>query len=400
MLLNFIVFIFGFISGFILLISGNTLNFWLSSLKIDITAIGLFSFISIPYAICFLWSPIFDKIHLPYFSTRFGHRLSWIYFLQILLAISVYIITFIPPESGLYSFALCSFVIALFSSAQDVVIGALRSELIPQEKQGAFSGIYIFGYRVGMLISSSGAIFLSTYISWQIIYKIFALVISLFPFVLYFTLHNKNFYVKESEIKMDKSIVQSFGSYKFVLYLLIFLVLYRLPDNFINVMINPFLLEIGFKAIEIASVGKFLGIIAAILGGFIASYIMNRKTIIYSLIFFGIIHACAHSMFILQAIAGNNIILLFFVMGFESVTGGMTMASYIAFITSLCNGKYRATKYAFLTSMMGLSRSILPGISGFIVVKYGWIAFYCFVSFAAVPSIFLLYYLKNAFNRV
>lgn len=75
---------------------------------------------------------------------------------------------------------------------------------------------------------------------------------------------------------------------------------------------------------------------------------------------------------------------------FESVTGGMTMAAYIAFIASLCQGKFRATQYSFLTSMMGLSRSIFPAISGFIVVDYGWRSFFAFTVAASLPSIWLI----------
>jgi PAT family beta-lactamase induction signal transducer AmpG len=190
-------------------------------------------------------------------------------------------------------------------------------------------------------------------------------------------------------------IFYSLGSPRYLMILLVFLVLYRLPDNFINAMINPFLLHTGFDAAEIATVGKFLGIMAAILGGLIASRIMHRVSALDSLLYFGVAHALAHSMFIALDMAGHNLPLLFIVMGFESITGGMVMAAYIAYITSLCSGKYRATQYAILSSMMGLSRAILPGISGFIVSEYGWQIFYLFASIATIPSLCLLRYMRS-----
>lgn len=392
-----IAFIFGFISGFVLLISGNTLNFWLAESGVDITAIGLFSLISLPYAINFFWAPLLDKIRLPYLATIFGHRLSWIYCLQILLAISVYILSIITLQLGLITFAFSAFIVAFLSSTQDSAIGALRTELLSAEKQKTTAGVYIFGYRIGMLFSSSGAIFLSTILSWKQVYQIFAAIILCFPFFTHFACQKYPIQKIEKHLKFLSfaDLSKQFGNRRFLVCALLFLILYRMPDNFINVMINPFLLSLGYKALEIASVGKFLGVIAAIIGGFIASFIMHKKSLYNSLIIFGIIHAFAHSMFIVQEAVGYNLMLLFIVMGFESITGGMTMAAYMAFIGSLCNGPYRATKYAFFTSMMGLSRSILPGLAGFIVQKYGWSMFYLFTSVAAVPSIILLRYVQS-----
>jgi PAT family beta-lactamase induction signal transducer AmpG len=392
-----LAFVVGFISGFILLISGNTLNFWLAETGLDITSIGLFSLISLPYAINFFWAPLLDKIRLPFFAKLFGHRSAWIYCLQILLAISVYMLSLPSIQLSLVSFAFCAFIVAFLSATGDTAIGALRTELLSVEEQKKTAGIYILGYRIGMLLSSSGAIFLSAILSWQEIYQLFSYVILTFPFLLHFVC--KNYQIKKSDNSLKfisfSKLSKQFGSPRFVVYLLLFLVLYRMPDNFINVMINPFLLQLGYKAGEIASVGKFLGIMVAILGGFIASFIMHKRSIYNSLMIFGIIHAIAHSMFIAQDIVGYNLTLLFIVMGFESVTGGMTMAAYMAFIGSLCHGPYRATQYAFLTSMMGLSRSILPGLSGFIVEEYGWSLFYLFTSVAAIPSILLVRYLKD-----
>lgn len=399
MKINIIIFTFGFISGFILLISGNSLNFWLSAEGVDIASIGLFSIVTLPYAISFIWAPILDRVRIPMLDRIYGHRLSWIYLLQILLSISVYIVSICSPQKNLYMLSVCSILVAFLSSTQDVAIGALRSEIVKPSEQGAVSGTYVLGYRIGMLFSSSGAIFLSNIISWGLIYKIFASIILFFPIVLHFLLkissEVSNIVPKPTERNNIFDIIDSFGGQKSFIYIILFLILYRLPDNFIHVMMNPFLLNIGFDAMEIASVGKFLGIISSIIGGFIASYIMRKRSIISSLLLFGIIHAICHLFFVIQNIVGHNILLLFFVMGFESITSGMTMASYIAFITSLCKGRYRATQYAFLTSLMGLSRSILPGFAGFFVVKYGWSAFYIFASIASIPSIYLLYRIRD-----
>ena len=394
-----VVFLCGFISGFTILISGNTLNFWLANIAVDKTAIGLFSLVSLPYAINVLWAPCLDVIKLPLLTKLLGHRLGWICLLQIGLACFVYAIGMLDISNNLQLLVVCAFMVAFFSATQDVVLGAFRAEVIPQNKQGSVAGLYIFGYRIGMLLSSSGAIWCSVYYSWNLIYKVFALIILCFPLLLYCMSrglrHDQGDITapplrSHSILGFISSILGSIGNTRYVIYILVFLVLYRLPDNFINAMINPFLLEKGFGAIEIASVGKFLGIIAAIIGGFLGSYIMSKISITRSLLLFGLVHAVAHLMFIVQDAVGYNITLLFIVMGFESITGGMAMAAYIAFITSLCSGQYSVSQYSVLSAMMGLSRAILPGISGLIANKLGWDIFYFLTFMMTIPPLMMI----------
>lgn len=411
-----IVFILGLTSGFTLMISGNTLNYWLSIEGIDIRTIGLFSIICIPYSINFLWSPIFDIKKVPILYKLLGHRLSWIVLLQFLLGITVFLISLISPTNNIYYFGFLGLLISIFSSAKDTVLGALRSEILDVKAQATTSGIYIFGYRIGMLLSSSFAIYLSVIVGWNNIYLLFSISIYLLSFILIIILNkyikNKsplnyqliqddinNKYQYQSIFIFIQNIIKPIGSWYYIFIILLFLILYRLPDNFINAMINPFLIYLQYDSLEIASLGKLFGVTTAIIGGLIASYIMKYYDIRKSLLIFGVLHAIAHSLFILQIIVGKNLIVLSIVIGFESITGGMTMAAYIGFISSLCSGKFRATQYSFLSSMMGLSRSILPSISGYLVYEYGWQVFFITMVLMTIPSLILSYKLVNILKK-
>ncbi len=394
----FIIWLFGLTSGFTLMITGNTLNYWLAKENIDLQSIGMFAVIIIPYAINFLWAPIFDTIQLGWLSKLLGHRLSWICLLQILLAFAIFLLSTMNPHHSLILFALVGLIISFLSSAKDTVLGALRTEIIAKESQGAASGIYIFGYRIGMLISGSGAIYLSSYLGWNNIYKIFAISILVFSAILVVSiLQLKHDLIPQTypDHKVNisnfvQNILSPVGSFSLIFLIIIFLILYRLPDDFISMMINPFLMHIGYNEFEIASAGKFFGIISTIIGGLIASSVMRKKNILDSLLIFGVIHAIVHTLFILQEIYGKNLPLFFITTGFESVTGGMTMTAYIAFIASICQGKFRATQYSFFSSMMGFSRSIFPALSGYIVVQFGWQNFFTFIIITTIPSLLLL----------
>jgi MFS transporter, PAT family, beta-lactamase induction signal transducer AmpG len=406
---NLAVGLMGFMSGMALLLSAGTLNFWLTSVGIDKTSIGIFSLISIPYAISFIWSPIFDHLRIPFLSKLFGLRFSWIIVLQMLLSIAVGYIGTLNPHDNLMDFALIGLVIAFLSSSQDVALGALRAELVPRDIQASTTGTYIFGYRMGMLLASSGAIYASIYLSWLEIYRLFGNIILYFPIVLYFITYNvprtineegKEKIFKYLSLSFWREALKSLGSKGLVSSILIFLILYRIPDNFISVMINPFLVETGFDAFQIATVGKFLGIITAIIGGLIAGQSMKKMKILDAMLIFGIIHSMAHLLFILQNEMGSNIYILFLVVGVESTTGGMVMAAYIAFITSLCRGKYSATQYAFLSSMMGISGSIFPSMSGIFASEFGWNSFFLFITILTIPPLIMSFSLRKKLEAI
>ncbi|HJD61548.1 MAG TPA: AmpG family muropeptide MFS transporter [Rickettsia endosymbiont of Columbicola hoogstraali] len=404
-----IIWLFGLISGFNIMITGNTLNYWLAKENIALQTIGLLSLITLPYSINFLFAPIFDSLRIKYIDKIFGHRLSWICLTSIALVFFVYILSFINPFDNLLLFTSISLIISFFSSMQDTILSAFRTEIVNKESLGFASGIYIFGYRFGMLIANSGAIYLSIYLTFNEIYKIFAILIFVYLILLIvgikYCRFNQNKYIEQTTNNSDgifafiRNILKPIGSISFIILILVFLVLYRLPDNFINVMINPFLLHLNYDAFEIASVGKFWGVMGAIVGGLLGGFIMKKKNILDSILLFGIIHALAHILFIILKIYGKNSTLLFITIGAESITGGMTMTAYIAFISSLCQGKFRATQYSFFSSMMGISRSIFPIISGYMVVNFGWQNFFLFTTIITIPSLLVLLKIKTKLQQ-
>jgi PAT family beta-lactamase induction signal transducer AmpG len=382
-----------------ILLSGNSLNFWLAKEGISTISIGLFSLIALPYAFNFLWAPIIDSVEIKYLKPRFGQRLSWIIILQIVASIFICAIGTCNPQTDLYHVALFSLLLSIATSTQDIALNGLRADMLGKKSLGSATAIHIFGYRIGALIGGSGAIYLSIIMSWHQIYHLFAWALLLILIFFVALVKNSDQYKGEKaeehlQIFNLKGIILSQYSGKFIITILLFLILYRIADNFINVMINPFLLHLKFDEFEIATASKLFGIVTSIIGSFVGGMIMSRNQNIYrNLLLFGILHLAAHTLFIFQALFLHNLKLLYFVMGAESFTGGMTMTAYIALITELCKGKYAGTRYSFFSSMMGISRAIFPSISGYIVYEYGWIAFFSFVSLAAIPSLLILCYI-------
>jgi PAT family beta-lactamase induction signal transducer AmpG len=401
--IQFAVWLIGFISGLSLVITSSTLNFWLAKERISNTDIGLFSLIALPYCVNFIWCPILDRIKLPILESITGQRLSWIIFLQVILSGAIFMLGNTNPSLNLIETAIWAFIVSLISSTKDSLLGTLRSEISNLQNQGLASGIYIFGYRIGMLLGTSGAIFMSIYMSWQQIYSTIALFFLIFPFILLLLFKNHQFSLDLAlDLKLRGNLQDIFGHFRsisFVIGILLFLVFYRLADNFINTMINSFLLDLKFSEAEIATTGKLCGSIGAMIGGVVGGYIMRRINIVQSLLYFGIIHTSAHILLMIQAIIGKNSVLYFVVNMSESITGGMSMAAYIAFIASICKGQYKVTQQAFFSSMMGLSRAIFPSFAGIIASKYGWSVFFAGAFIISMPGLLLLFFMRTKLTK-
>src|SRR5215467_2586839 len=75
----------GFASGFPLYLTSRTLQAWMTVAGVNLSAIGFFSLVSLPYSLKFLWSPLIDRFRLPFL----GRRKGWLIATQVALGGSI-----------------------------------------------------------------------------------------------------------------------------------------------------------------------------------------------------------------------------------------------------------------------------------------------------------------------
>src|SRR4030095_8372296 len=80
-----IVLLLGFSSGLPLALSGSTLLVWMRESGVDLGTIGLFALVGPPYTLKFIWAPLVDALHVPFFTRALGRRRGWLVFSQLLL---------------------------------------------------------------------------------------------------------------------------------------------------------------------------------------------------------------------------------------------------------------------------------------------------------------------------
>src|ERR1700748_604987 len=149
----------GFSSGLPLAVSGATLLVWMREAGVDLGTIGLFALIGTPYTLKFLWAPLVDALHVPLFTRAFGRRRGWLVFSQLLLIASIVLLALTDPARSAFAVALAALLVATASSTQDIVVDAFRVESLTESEQAAGMAGYVAAYRIGMLVSTAGALF-------------------------------------------------------------------------------------------------------------------------------------------------------------------------------------------------------------------------------------------------
>src|SRR3982074_1701420 len=155
-----IVLFLGFSAGLPLALSGSTLLVWMREAGVDLGTIGLFALVGTPYTLKFLWAPLVDALHVPLFTRALGRRRGWLVCSQLLLIVAILLLALTDPARSPAFVALGALLVATMSSTQDIVVDAFRVESLPETEQAAGMASYVAAYRVGMLVSTAGALFL------------------------------------------------------------------------------------------------------------------------------------------------------------------------------------------------------------------------------------------------
>ena len=79
----------GFSSGLPLLLVFSTLSVWLIKAGVERSVVTYFSWAGIAYAFKFVWSPLIDRIALPFLAPALGHRRGWLLFSQACLIAAI-----------------------------------------------------------------------------------------------------------------------------------------------------------------------------------------------------------------------------------------------------------------------------------------------------------------------
>jgi len=407
-----IILLLGFASGLPLALSGSTLAVWMTERGVDLKTIGLFTLVGLPYTFKFLWAPIIDALNVPLLSRWLGRRRGWLVFSQLILIVTIVYLGFQDPTAAPAMVAFGAVLVAAASATQDIVIDAFRVESLEPSEQAAGMAGYVAAYRIGMLASGAGVLVLVTWLesigvakgtvwTWGYAAAAASMVIGLVATLLAREPAAPERHDPDANPlqRLAETAVGAFSEFltrDSAILILLFVVLFKFCDAFAGSLTAAFVIDIGFDKATYAAVVKGVGLAAALIGGFAGGMIARALPMATSLWIGGILQMASNLVFSWQAWMGVDVAALTATIIVENFTGAIGTVIFVAYLSALCGDRaHTATQYALLTALAAIGRTTLSSGSGFIAEATGWAWFFVITALAAIPSLFLLWWLQQ-----
>lgn len=387
----------GFSAGLPYLLVFSTLSAWLTESGVSRASIGFFSWVGITYSIKVFWAPVVDRLPIPVLTRMLGKRRSWMLLAQLGIATSLLGMQGLHPEEQLLPIALFAVAVAFFSATQDIVIDAFRIESVDESYQGAMSATYLAGYRVALLVSGAGALWISGVYSWKVSYIAMALLVAVGMIATLLSPEPAHRKVDQKSGVFDGLLVSYYESIadffqrngREAALILCLVAFYRLSDIAMGIMANPFYLDLGFTTIQIAQVSKLFGFVMTILGAALGGIVVARYGVRRPLILGAMLVALTNLLFAKLSVVGSDMNWFIAAVIADNLSGGFAISVFIAYISSLTNVAYTATQYALFSSIMTLPGKFISGFAGLVVESYGYTLFFLIVSALGLPAILM-----------
>lgn len=394
----------GFSSGMPFLLSGSVLTYWMATEKVDLTTIGIFGLVGLPYALKFAWAPLVDRLPLPLVDSWLGRRRSWMLLAQIGILLSTLLLAFSNPVEGPWLTAFAAVLVAFFSATQDIAVDAYRIEILRDDEQGAGAATTQLGYRIALWIVDALALLLPSFVPWPVVLSAIA-ALALVGIVTTFLAEEPRSTLPPTPAASNwfsEAVIRPFAefvAYRGWVVILLFALLYKYGDALGGSMARPFYVQMGFTGLEILGVTKSFGVAATILGGLAGGVLVARYGIFKSLLVAGILQAVTNLLFSWQALAGHDIAVLTIAISADNFTGALGGVAFIAYLSSLCTTGMAGTQYAMLTSLMAFGRTALSAGGGWLAAHTGWTVFWMLTTLLAVPGLLLLLWLWHVAQK-
>lgn len=413
-----VVFALGISQGAPFALIAATLTFWLATVGIQKSTIGLFGLVGLSYMLKPLWSPLLDRGRLPLLAARFGQRRSWLILLQAVLIVLIVALGHSNPDpaTGVKLTAALAVAIAFFSASQDIVIDAYRIEILEDDEQGAGAASIQFGWRVGAWLTGALTLAVAGLADYALAYSVSAFFI--LPGVIAALIYGEPRHVETDEARrlregaaawlvargrsgavaewlawLHMAIVAPFAEFMRRpgwLLILIFILLFKFGDAVVANQTSPFLVELGFSEIETAIGNKTAGLPPLLIGIALGGTLYYAVGAYRALIITGILMMATNLMFAALAYVGHSMPMLMATIAFENFASGLGGTAVVAYLSGMCNKSFTATQYALLSAMALIPRSSFAAFSGYLSEAVDWPTFFYISTAAALPGLVML----------
>ena len=375
----------------------------------------------LPWILKMFWSPLVDAN-----STK----RRWLLAAQTVLAALLLAIAGIVAASAftqvhtVFQFTLLGFFVGAFASATlDIATDGYYLLALTPKDQSLFVGVRTFFYRVamilgsGILISLTGALTERGYMpkpyNWVVLFGGLGVL-----FLLFAAFHaavlprpQQDGPAVNSQAVAFKEAFALYFTQKNILYILLFILLYRFGEALLEKIVPLFLrgsVESGGLAMSLQDFGTIkgtLGLCGIIAGNLLGGWLLSKFSFKKCIWPFACALVLPNFFYVYLAACKPGLPIIATLITLENFGYGLAMMALTVFIMYVSQGKYKTSHYAISTGIMALGMMIPSMLSGKMQVALGYEKFFwvtaliSLISFAVVPLCFRIKSLEETEQR-
>jgi PAT family beta-lactamase induction signal transducer AmpG len=358
---------------------------------VSLRAIGGLRFLELPYSLKVFWSPL---LH------RYGDRRIWVLACMLGIAAVLLALPFIDVASVSWLVLLSILCLTTLSATQDIAIDSYSVGLVDREEQGAANGVRASAYRVALVFFGGGMVFLAAALAWS---QLFVLAAALFAILGATVVAIPRLALSgEARERWLHGFTEWAGTWR-VVPLVLFVLTYKLGEFAIGPMVKPFWVDYGnsiwpSRDVLMFQIGLFpttLGIILSIIGALLGGAFISRYGIFHAVWFLGLLQAVSNLGYSFVAWMDLGRFGLYGASMFESLSGGLGTAAFLAFLMNVCQKEHATVQYAFLSSIFALTGRLVGGISGLGAERFGYGNYFALTFLLSLPAYFFLPWVRT-----
>lgn len=411
----------GISSGFPYAMIAATLTTRLSQDGFDKKSITAFSLAFLVYNFKPFWAWAVDAVKIPFFH-RFGQRRSWMILAAMLVVAAVINLGMVDPRAvgqspvgqlmtwlgmgqegelaALFEMAVGAVLVGFAGATFDIVIDAVRIEILSPEELGIGSGMSQYGWRIGSAGAAALALFVAARSGWEAAY-ISCAALALPAVIAVLWVGEPARHRDAIERKGASAIWQGiagpfveFFSRNGAWLVLLFILVHKIGDTLANLTLRLLLDDLSFTNDEIAiydvATGFWGYLIGIFIGGVLYAKLGVKRSVLISLVLMGV----SNLSFAMLAASGHSNIGLAATMAFETVASGIGGVVVTAYFSALCDLRFTAAHFALISSASSIVGRFLTGTTaGSLMEGLGNVGFYLLTTAAAVPGILLFWWM-------
>jgi PAT family beta-lactamase induction signal transducer AmpG len=287
--------------------------------------------------------------------------------------------------------------LAAASATQDVAIDSYTVGLVDPEEQGAANGIRASAYRVALVLVGGVLLMFTPLIGWTGLFVTAA--------ALFFGLGIVALRVPRLDLPPEARRAWKAGFLEWIrtwraVPLVLFVLSYKLGEFAIGPMIKPFWVDQGRSLFEIGLVPTSVGIVLSVAGALAGGGFIARFGIFHGVWVLGLLQAASNLGYALVAWGNLGHLGLYGASIFESFSGGLGTAAFLAFLMNVCEKDHATVQYAFLSSLFALTGRLAGAVSGLGVERLGYGNYFSLTFLLALPALALLPWVRPWIREV